>query len=279
MAPLDEEGAQAVLPAPGRDRNEGPARLAGGSAYWTLFWELSRCDAKLREQGTVLGFLWTLLHPLLLFGVMHQLFKNWMANFIPDYGFYLLVGIVQFTFFADATGNGLRSLLAKAQLIRGFAFRREIVVLSAVAVVLWAHLLELGVVLGVLLAAGKPSWTWAYLPVLVVIEVAWTVPVCLVLAPLAVRFRDVERIWRVLMQAAFFLVPIFYPLQLIAERKAFVLMLNPLVHIMDGMRACLLRNELPPAWIVAALCLGGALACAASLAWFRRSEACLADAL
>lgn len=256
------------------------ARAEARSRYWNLLWEMTRCEFKLRDQGTVLGFFWTLLAPALQFIVMYQVFAKWMGRFVDNYAFYLIVGIVQWNFFANATSTALRSLRAKAGLAQNFHFRREIVVFSAVAVVLWSHLLELAVLLLFLPALGAGlSWTWLYLPILVVIQLLWVLGVSLFLSQLALQYRDIERIWAILMQAAMFMVPIFYPLQIIAKSKRTWLMLNPIVHIMDGMRACLLRAQVPPAWIVLALLAGGAAATTLGLRYFRSREGLLADYL
>ncbi len=250
-----------------------------GSTYGNLLWEMTRCEFKLRDQGTLLGFFWTLLNPALVFTVMYQLFTKWMGQHVPNYAFYLIIGLVQWGFVANATSNALRSLQSKGGILKNFKFPKEIVVLSAIAVILWSHLLELLILLGFLLFFIGAAWTWVYLPVLIVIELLWVAGVSFFLARLALKYRDMERIWAIVMQVGFFAVPVFYPLQLIAENKRFWLMLNPIVHIMDGMRACLLRSQVPPPWIVTGLILGGVLMSAAGLRWFRAQEGTIVDHL
>lgn len=248
--------------------------------YWNLLWEMTRCEFKLRDQGTALGFFWTLLNPALQFLVMYEVFAKWMGHLIDNYALYLIVGIVQWSFFATATSVALRSLHAKSGMAQNFRFRREIIVFSAVAVVLWSHIFELGILLVFILLWGKTlAWTWLYLPVLIAIQLLWVVGLSLYLSVLSLEYRDVGRIWAILMQVGAFTVPIFYPLKVIAEKKRFWLMLNPLVHIMDGMRACLLRSQVPPAWIVLCLLLGGAGLTASGLRWFRGREGHMADYL
>jgi ABC-2 type transport system permease protein len=255
-------------------------RRKARARYWNLLWEMTRCEFKLRDQGTALGFLWTLLNPALQFVVMYQIFAKWMGHLVDNYAFYLIVGIVQWGFFANATSSAVQCLHAKAGMAQNFNFRREILVFSSVAVVLWSHLLELSVLL-VFLALGTRmmSLTWLYLPVLIVIQVLWVVGLSLFLAQLSLRFRDVGRVWAILMQVGSFAVPIFYPMKIIMESKRFWLMLNPLVHIMDGMRSCLLRAQIPPTWIVLSLLSGGALLTAWGLRSFRSQEGFITDYL
>lgn len=253
---------------------------AARARYWNLLWEMTRCEFKLRDQGTALGFLWTLLNPALQFAVMYQIFAKWMGHLVDNYAFYLIVGIVQWGFFANATTSALYSLHAKAGMAQNFNFRREILVFSSVLVIFWSHLLELSVLLVFLLIWGHTlSWTWLYLPVLVIIQLLWVVGLSLFLAQISLKYRDVGRVWAILMQVGSFTVPIFYPLKIITESKRFWLMLNPLVHIMDGMRACLLRGDIPPAWIVLSLIAGGLLLTAWGLRSFRSQEGFMADYL
>jgi ABC-type polysaccharide/polyol phosphate export permease len=241
---------------------------------------MTRCEFKLRDQGTALGFFWTLLNPALQFLVMYQIFSKWMGHLVDNYAFYLIVGIVQWSFFATATSATLRCLHAKAGIIKNFSFPKELVVFSSVAVILWSHLIELLVLLVCLaLWGGTLSLTWLYLPVLVGIQVLWVLGLGLFLSQLTLQFRDMSRVWAILMQLGYFAVPVFYPMKIIAESKRFWLMLNPLVHILDGMRACLLRAQIPPAWVVLALFLGGAAVAAAGLRWFRSREGMVLDYL
>lgn len=254
--------------------------MATSNSYWNLLWEMTRCEFKLRDQGTFLGFLWTLISPAVMFLVLHELFTKWMGRFVENYAFYLLIGLLQWGFFANATSNALTSLQRKAGMIQNFKFPREVVIFSSVGVILWSHLLEILVMVALVFFFAKTlAWTWLYLPILVGIEALWVLAVSFFLARFAVEYRDIERAWGILMHAGFFLVPVFYPLQIIAEGKRFWLLLNPIVHIMDGMRACLLRSQVPPLWIVLALIFGGLFLTHLGLRWFRSREGTIVDHL
>ena len=136
-------------------------------SYWFLFWELTRTEFKLRDQGTALGFAWTLLHPALMFIVLYTLFINWLGKFVDQYAAYLIIGLVQWQFFEKATMLGLGSLRRKSNLIRNFRFAREIIVLSAVGSVFWSYLLETAVLMVFLLLLGiRPAASWLLLPLL-----------------------------------------------------------------------------------------------------------------
>ncbi len=262
--------------APATARKDPPKAFP----YWNLLYEMTRCEFKLRDQGTALGFFWTLLNPAIQFAVMYELFTKWMGSQVPNYALYLIIGLLQWGFFANGTCMALMSLRAKQGIAQGFKFPREIIVLSTIGTILWSHLLELSIVLAfLLLFTHTLSWTWIYVPLLIAIEVLWTAGISLFLARWAVEFRDLDRIWSILMQAGFFVTPVFYPLKIIAKSKRFWLELNPLVHIMDGMRACLLRNQTPPDWIVALLVVGGGGLMYGGLLWFRAHEGTIVDHL
>ncbi|MBI3552436.1 MAG: ABC transporter permease [Elusimicrobia bacterium] len=236
-------------------------------SYWFLLWELTRTEFKVRDQGTVFGFLWTLLHPALMFAVLYALFISWFDRFVEQYAAYLIVGLVQWQFFEKATSIAITSLRRKDGLIRNFKFPLELIVFSAVGSVLWSYLLETGVLLGFLLCLGlKPTLGWPLLPAVVLAHLAFTLGVSLVLALAAVEFQDLDRVWGVLTTAGFYLTPVFYPLSLISQRYGRFMAFNPLLHILGAFRACLVPGQTFQAaglfWVVplsAALCVAGVL--------------------
>ena len=113
------------------------------AAYLELLWSLTWTDFKLRDQGSVLGFLWTLLHPALIFTVLYLLFTKWMGRLVDGFAAYLLIGIVQYQFFEKSTSYALTSLRRKTLLVRNFKFPREILVFASVGSVFISYLLEM----------------------------------------------------------------------------------------------------------------------------------------
>lgn len=254
-----------------------PTRFAS-PAYGFLLWELTRTEFKLRDQGTVLGFLWTLLHPALMFVVMYALFIKWLGQFVDQYAAYLIIGLVQWQFFEKATSQGLVSLRNKAQLIRNFDFARELIVLSAVGSVFLSYLLELVVLLAFLMLVGvRPTASWIFLPALVAVHLIFTLGVALCLALLTTEFEDLGRIWTVLMTAGFYLTPVFYPLLLIAEDYQKVMALNPLLQVLGAFRGCLLSAQPWSPFGLALVLLSGLALTAGALCVFRYRSLWIAD--
>lgn len=250
-----------------------------GRAYWGLLRELTMAEIRLRDQGTVLGFAWTLLHPALMFAVLYGLFIKWLGRFVEGYGAYLLVGLVMWNHFQRSSTYALGSLRRYRGLVLNYRFPRELVVFAAVAAVTWSTLLELAVLLPFLSAMGAPpTWSWLLLPVALAAQTALALGVGLVLAPLSALYQDVERIWDVASSALFYLTPVFYPLSVVAEPTRRLLLFSPLAQTLGAARGCLIEGRLPGpgAWAAAAL---GAVAFALGLAAMRRLEPRAADRL
>lgn len=235
------------------------------AARWRLdlFWLLTRTEFRLRDQGTALGFLWTLARPAVQFAVLYAVFSAWMGPRVESWAAYLLIGVVQWDFFAGATGHGLTSLRRKAGLVRQIAFPRAAVVLASVASVLLSHLIEWALLLAILPALGAaPRASWLALPALVALEAALAMGAALVLAPLAAPVRDLEQAWSLALYALFFATPVFYDAAALGPAGRTLVALNPLAAILDATRSCLLGGAPPgaaPAAGAAAACLAAAV--------------------
>jgi ABC-type polysaccharide/polyol phosphate export permease len=247
--------------------------------YWSLVWELTRTEFKLRDQGTFLGFLWTLLHPAMMFTVIYVVFVKWLGNHVPLYGPYLVIGLVQWQFFDKATTTGFANLRRKAGLIRNFSFASEITVIAGVGSVFLSYVFEMAVLLVLLGLWGvRPALSWLALPLHVATLTALTLATALVLALLSVEFQDMERTWSVLITAAFYVTPVFYPLSVISERFQPYMKLNPMLHVIAGFRSCLLPNSPAEGVLRPALVLAGSLAAAlAAVALFQKRALAISD--
>lgn len=248
--------------------------------YWQLLRELSWTEFKLRDQGTFLGFLWTLLYPALLLGVLYSLFVKWMGQFVDQYAAYLLIGLLFWNFFQKATTCALSSFARRRHLLQNFKFPREIVVLSAIAAILYSFLLELGVLLAFLVCIGvHPQISWLLLPVLVGAILILTAGVSMFLPILAAEYQDLERIWDIGTMALFYLTPVFYPLQIISQGRRAWLMLNPVTQVLISARDCLLAGRISNPAGLTAVVIGSAALFALGLFCLRRCEYHVMDRL
>jgi len=247
-------------PAPGT-RVRGPTALGNDPRrFWNLTMALAITDFKLRFFGSVLGYLWQLMRPLMLFGVLYTVFSLFFS-FGAEVKYYpvaLLMGIVLFTFMSEATSLSVRSLVNRENLVRKIEFPRLAVPLSTVVTALLNLVLNLVPVFVFLLAAGgRPRWSWLELPLLVIVLTLFVVGLSMLLSAWFVRYRDVEPIWDVLLQVMFYGSPILYTLQsVIAQTSptvAHVMLLNPFTAVMQQAR----HAVIDPSHLSAAQAIGG----------------------
>jgi homopolymeric O-antigen transport system permease protein len=258
-------------------------RAAGGGRtfpYGHLLWEMTRDEVLMRDQGTVLGFLWTLLHPALMFVVLYGLFAHWIGGHVDQYMSYLLIGIVLWDFFQKSTTYALGSLRRLRGTVLNYRFPREIAVFASIAAVFWSSLMEICVLLGAVALLGEtPRWSWLFLPAVLLLELLLSTGVGLILAVFGAEFQDVERIWDVLTSAFFYLTPVFYPLSILSPRQRAWLSLNPLALILGAFRACVLASR-PPSVLALSVLLAASLGLtAAGAILLRAREPAIADKL
>jgi ABC-2 type transport system permease protein len=175
--------------------------------FLNLTFTLAVTEWKLRFFGSVLGYLWTLMRPLLLFGVLYLVFTHVVkvGTTISHYPVYLLESIVLFQFFADSTSQGLQSLLQRESLLRKMRFPRMVIPLSVVLTNLFNLGMNMIAVLVFVLASGvQPRWTWLLVPVLVLALIVLATGAAMLTSALYVRFRDLAPIWEIILQIGFY---------------------------------------------------------------------------
>ena len=219
-----------------------------------LLSELTKTDFKLRYQGSILGYLWAIIRPLLMFGIVYIVFAKFLrfGTEIPHYPVYLLVGTVLWNFFTECTNQGIQSLIIRSDLMRKISFERWVIVLSATT----TALINLGinlivVIIFALLSGVTPSLTWFIVPFLIAELYILAFGIALLLGSINVKFRDIGSIWEVLIQALFYAIPIIYPLSMVIAYNmtaAKLLMLNPIAQVIQDVRFCLITNETVTGW-------------------------------
>lgn len=213
----------------------GPSALGGGwRRFFELLWLVSVTEFKKTFFGTVLGYVWSLVRPLLLFVVLllvfTQIFK--VGSQVPHYPVLLLFNIVLFGLFQEGTGGAVASVIAQEGIVRKTQFPRLVIPLSVVLTALFTYCLNLIVVVVFLLAFGvDPMWTWLLLPVIVGALLLLVCCLAMLLSALNVRFRDVAIIWTVLALALNYATPVIYPLKIVPTTLKHLLMINPLTPI------------------------------------------------
>jgi ABC-2 type transport system permease protein len=246
----------------------GPSAVGGGrQRFFELLYLVSVTEFKKAYFGTVLGYVWSLIRPLMLFAVLlfvfTQIFR--VGSQVPHYPVLLLFNVVVFTFFQEASIASVTSVLSQEGVVRKTQFPRLVIPLAVVLTGLFNLGLNLIAVFIFILAFGVgPLWTWLLLPVLILVLTVLTTAVAMLLSSLYVRFRDVEIIWSVLVTVLFYGTPLLYPLELAPERFHELLFLNPLTPLFVEARHLIIDPGAPGAVSAA----GGWLHLAPSIAIF-----------
>jgi ABC-2 type transport system permease protein len=237
----------------------GPRALdESWSRFWHLTYNIARSEFKLKFFGSALGYLWQVMRPLLLFGVLYVFFvvvfhvnrtKGAAGHF---YGSQLLGSIVLWTFFAEATSGAVRSVVDRENLVRKIQFPRLAIPASVVLLAGFNLVLNLIVVMIFALIEGvQPMLSWLELPLILGMLVLLGSGVAMLLSALFVRFRDISPIWEVFSQILFYSAPVILPAETVRRELGHghldhilyhVYTLNPLVTIFQQFRHAMING-------------------------------------
>ena len=231
---------------------KGPTALGDDpQRLFRLAWTLATTDFKLKFFGSFLGYLWQLMNPLLLFGVLFVVF-SFALNLDEGVRYYpvaLLLGIVLFSFLNEATSAAVRSLMTRETLVRKIDFPRLAVPMASVLAATFNLLLNLVPVVVFLLASGAtPSWSWLLFALTIVVLVLFAFGMAMILSVGFVRFRDIEPIWTVILQVLFYASGVFFTVDTIAGQKHGQLLVdiffcNPFAAILAAARHTLVDGS------------------------------------
>lgn len=219
-----------------------------------LLKELTKTDFKLRYQGSVLGYLWALLRPLMMFAILYIVFAKLLkiGNDIPHYPVYLLCGTTMWSFFTECTSQGIQSIVVRGDLLRKISFPKYIVVVSSTLTAVINMLINLVVIIIFALINGvTPSWNWLLI-IFPLLEIyLLSLSLAFLLGSINVKYRDITSIWDVLVQALFYAVPVIYPISMVASSSvvaAKIILLNPIAQAIQDIRFNLITTETITTW-------------------------------
>jgi ABC-2 type transport system permease protein len=211
-----------------------------------LLRELVRTDFKVRYQNSILGYVWSLLRPLLLFVILYLVFTKFLkvGDSVPNYPVYLLLGLLFWNFFVEVTMGSVTAIVGKGDLIRKINFPKYVILLSIIC----SALINFGltsIVVVIFMIAGHVGVTWSAL---------WLIPLILELILIGltagfflsaafVKYRDLSFIWEVIIQAAFYITPILYPLSRIPHAFSKFMILNPFAQVIQDSRYVLITHS------------------------------------
>jgi ABC-2 type transport system permease protein len=239
----------------------GPAAYTGDlTRFWHLTFNIAKTQWKMRFFGSVLGYLWQIIRPLMLFGVLYLFFTK-VAHInrgVPDgpgqpgqfYGAQLLGAIILFSFFTEATSTAVRAVVDNEALVRKIQFPRLAIPLSAVLVALFNVSLNLLVVmLFAILSGVRPMLTWLELPLVLLWVALFATGFATLLSALFVYFRDIQPIWEVITQIWFYASPVMIPVFIVRQRVSStalkVYMANPMAAALEQFKHAMISHGVP----------------------------------
>ena len=221
--------------------------------YRDLIYTLVARDLKVRYRRSVIGFLWSMLQPLLMMMVLHFVFSTVFTlelkgTGIRSYPIFVLSGILFWNFFQQSIVSSMNSLRANAHILQKLPVPMAVFPIANVISGLVNLLLALIPLFGLLLYHGHPIGSQLlFLPVAILLAALFTLGAGLLLAPLAVFFTDVVELVNVLLMALFYLTPIIYPKSIVAGHKLFwIIRFNPIRSILEVFRDPIHLSKIPP---------------------------------
>lgn len=220
-----------------------------------LLREMVKTDFKLRYQGSLIGHLWSILKPMLLFAIMYLVFIRFLRidDGLPHSAIGVLFGMVTWNFFAEATNMGMMSIVSRGDLLRKLNFPKEIIVLSSVVGASINYSINLMVVFAFALINGvTPTAGFLVVFPLFVEVFVLALGLAFILSSLFVKYRDIGPIWEVIMQAGLYATPVIYSLDYIIQagkvELAPYMLLNPMAQIIQDLRHFVVYDGATRGW-------------------------------
>ena len=241
--------------------------------YKPLLNELVIRDLKLKYRRSFLGYVWSLLNPLLMMAIMSLVFSYMFRFDIPNYPLYLICGQTLWTFFSESTSMAMHSVIANGSLIRKVYIPKYIFPLSRVLSSFVTMSFSLVAILIVMLVTKVPlSWELLLVPIPLAFLLIFCMGIGMILSALSVYFRDIVHLYGVLTMAWMYVTPIFYPISALPEEIAYYIQFNPMYHYITFFRELVLYGAVPELGIWISCVLSSVVAFMAGLLSFRKLQ-------
>lgn len=229
---------------------------------------------KTRYKRSALGILWTLLNPLLTMLVLTVAFSTLMKGSVASYPVYLLIGLVVWNLFSQSTAWAMGTYIGAGSLIKRAHIPPSVFAVACVGNCLVNFFFSMVPLCIMMLAMGHPFHaTWWFVPFAVLIVSVFSLGVSLFMSTLGIFFSDVVEMYQIALQAWFYLTPIFYPPQFLPAKYGWLLVVNPMHHMIELVRSPIFEGQLPSASNLA-ICAVWAVAALAGGSWYfvRKSD-------
>jgi len=220
--------------------------LRGLLAYREIILILIWRDLKTRYRGSVLGFLWTFLNPLLLMVIYSLVFSVYMRVDIRAYPIFLFAGLLPWIWFSSAMLSGAGSIVESGNLIKRVPFPPHILPAVSVTATLINFLLALPLLVAFMVAWGFPlGWSLVTLPLTIAVQYVFTLGLAIVMSMLTVRYRDLQQLLANVLTLWFFLTPVLYPTTMVPTQFQGFLLLNPMAVLVASFQDALYGAHAP----------------------------------
>lgn len=241
--------------------------------YASLLRELVIRDLKIKYRRSFLGYLWSLLNPILMMVVMSVIFSYMFRFDIPNYPLYLICGQTLWGFFSESTTSGMQSIIANGSLIRKVYIPKYIFPISRVLSSFVTMSLSLVAILLVMLFTGvRLSFVMLLAPIPLALMLIFAMGVSMMISAFAVYFRDILHLYNVLIMAWMYCTAIFYPVSALPPKVAVLIRFNPMFNYITFFRDLLLEGTLPSFWTWGACVVSSAAAFLLGVAVFRKLQ-------
>jgi lipopolysaccharide transport system permease protein len=217
--------------------------------YRALLWSLTQRELKARYRGSVLGFLWTFLNPTLLMLVYALVFQVYMRQAMRHYLFFMFVGLLPWIWFSSSIGAGASAISERRDLLTKVRFPAQVLPATVVATNLVNFLLSIPLMIGLGgFFSEWPTWHVVVFPLVLVVQLMFTLALSYVISALNVAFRDLQHIVVNVLMLWFFVTPILYPASTIPEQhRQLIVLCNPMGVIVTSYQAMFYDHRLPAA--------------------------------
>lgn len=217
--------------------------------FFKLSISLAKAEFKLRNEGSYLGILWYLLNPILMFILLLLVFSDRLGGNIPHYPLYLLLGIIMFNLFQQATTESTKIIYQHGFIIKSIKFPNESLIISIILKTLFSHVFEIVILIIFLFFFRIPVGGMVFYPIVLFFFGVFTIGVSLILSLFTIYFRDLENIWVFVSRLLWFATPIFYATG--GQTKLFIFNLfNPIFYFITIARDLIIYVKIPPLWMI-----------------------------
>jgi ABC-2 type transport system permease protein len=233
-------------------------KIKGIWEFKYLIYNLVLRDLKVKYKGSTLGFLWSLLNPLLMLVVYTVAFEYVLKIKVANFPVFLFSALMPWMFLTAALSMGAVSITDNGSLVKKVYFPREVLPLSVVLVNLFHFCLTFVVLIPALLFFKiQPGFAFFFLVFIIFFQTLFVLGLTLIFAALNVYYRDIKHFLEVLLQLWFWLTPIIWPLTLLPEKFQRLAYVNPFTPFVTAYRDVIMENRLPgPLHIAAVIALG-----------------------